>query len=140
MYTGIVWLEVVFVFSALATGASRYGLRYAGAAVAAGMIAGRGVTLLWLATRRAHVGFSWFMASIYARPVLIAAPVFAFGFWLRTVFVGDTWPHIIAGALLIAAVYYTLAFTVGLPPEHRANLRAKVWNRRVELADGNVLR
>jgi O-antigen/teichoic acid export membrane protein len=98
----------------------RYGILGAAWAASLLMLAARGIFTPWLLCRYLHHGYGRYMLSIYARPLLTAAPVLLFAYWLKARIVpGDNLVQVLAAAAAIAALYYAIAFYTTLERDHR---------------------
>jgi O-antigen/teichoic acid export membrane protein len=112
--------EGVALIAALWFIVPRYGILGAAWAASLLMLADRGIFTPWLLCRYLHHSYGRYMLSIYTRPLLTAAPVLLFAYWLKTRLIpGSNLVQVLAAAALIAAVYYAIAFFTSLEREHR---------------------
>jgi O-antigen/teichoic acid export membrane protein len=110
----------------------RYGIAGAAWAVSLLMLADRGLFAPWLLCRHLHFPYGRYMRSIYLRPLLTAAPVVAFAYWLkRGPLDGHNLVGVLAAAALIAVLHFSLAFFTCLEPEHRGLVLARLRLRRL---------
>jgi len=108
----------------------RYGIISAAWIVAVLMVLDRGLYVPWLLSREMKIGFFWYLGAIYLKPTLAAAPVVAFSYWLRAaVLPGNSWFQLAEIGIIVAAVYFALAFLFSVPGEHRTMVRGWVARR-----------
>ena len=101
----------------------RWGIVGAAWVVAVLMIANRGLVASWLISRTIGLSFGAYLASVYLRPMLAALPVAGIALWLRAAILpGNSWAQILATAVVLAVLFYTLAFFAVLDTRHRTIL------------------
>ncbi|MBV8817617.1 MAG: polysaccharide biosynthesis protein [Acidobacteriaceae bacterium] len=102
----------------------RYGLIGAAWVTAIGMVVNRGLFLPWLVSRAVHHGYAFLMNAIYTLPLLAAVPAYLLAMFLGgTILPGKRWSELVEVSLIIGAFYYTLAFVLCLPADHKALLK-----------------
>ncbi len=108
----------------------RYGILGAAWVSTLLMLLVRGVYTPWLVCAALGFSFARYMGSIYVRPLLTAAPVTAFAYWMKAAAVpGATLIEVLGAAAAIAALYYALSFVTTLERRHRATLLEMVARR-----------
>lgn len=113
----------------------RYGIFGAACMVSALMLLDRGIFTPWLLCQYLELDYARYLRSIFARPLIIAAPLAALAFWLkRTVLPGANLPQVLAAATLIGGIYYSIAFFACLEREHRVLIWARINPRSQKLA------
>ncbi len=113
-------VEAVVALGALWLVVPRWGIVGAAWVCSALMILDRGIFAPWLVTRMISMPFHRYLGDVYARPLAVAAPVFAVACGLRaTVLQGASWLQIFAAAGVIGVLYCSLAAIVCLEREHR---------------------
>jgi O-antigen/teichoic acid export membrane protein len=115
--------EVVMFIGAMVFAIPRYGIVGAAWAMLAVLSLTRGLLPAYLLCRFNGFSFPQYMTSIYGLPVVVAVPVFAMAWLLRSTYLpGRGWQELFAAAVSIAATYYGLGLFTYLSPEHRSRL------------------
>jgi O-antigen/teichoic acid export membrane protein len=109
----------------------RHGIFAAACVVSGLMIASRGLYVPLVVSRQMKLNYAEFMWQIYARPVLLMAPV-AILAWVVNGALGQpvTWRAAIGGGAAVTACYYPLVFFFGVEAEHRRMLLDIIGARR----------
>ena len=120
-YAYLLMAEAAFCLAGLYWVVPRYGILGA-AWLTSGLIAmTRGLVTSWLFCHAIHYSVWTYIRSIYAPPLLAAAPVLPMAFWVKRHWLpGNNWFQMIAGGALLALVFYALAYFICLRKEHRA--------------------
>lgn len=124
-------VEGLVVFAGLWFSVPRWGILGAAWVTSVAMILNRGLFTSWLVTRVVGLRTTTYLAAIYIRPFLIAAPAWALAYVLsRTILPGTSWFQFAAAGLIIGIVYYALAFLTCFDRAHRTmllNWLAEKW-------------
>ena len=120
-----VTVEAILSVAALWYVIPRYGIYGAAWVYSVLMIASRGLYVPYWVSRHLGLTYAAYMEGIYARPVLLMAPV-ALAVWLANRALGQpaTWAVALGGGGLLCGCYYPAAFFLGVEPEHRATVLA----------------
>ena len=128
-YAYSVMLEAALLIAGLMIAIPRSGILGAAWVVAVLMIASRGLGTAWILCRHLNFSFPAYLYAIYARPLLIAAAVFAGAWWLKLNWIaGENWRELCAAMAVISIPYGVLSILFCLEPEHRAMVVE--WVRR----------
>lgn len=120
-------VEAVLYVAALVWVIPRYGLLGVACVSAALMIAVRGVYTPWLVSRALNSSFLLYMRGIYARPLLVAVPVWILAWFLqRNGLPGTTWPQLTLAGCICGTAYSALAFWACLAPDHRMMILSRL--------------
>jgi hypothetical protein len=98
------------------------------------MIVNRGLILPWILCH--YLKFSWrrYIQSIYLKPILTAALVYALMYGIKTEGLkGRNWPELLLAAGLTGVSYLLAGFFTFLEPEHRT-LLGQWFSSRVPIA------
>ncbi len=99
----------------------RYGILGAAAVSSGLMVANRGLFLSALLCRAIHFNWGKYLAGIYIAPALTAVPVYFAAAWIREHWIpGRNYFQLAAAGLMIAGMYYAIAFFTCLEPGHRS--------------------
>ena len=108
----------------------RYGILGAAWAASILMLVDRGIFTPWLLCHHLGYGFGRYLLSIYTRPLLTAAPVALFAWWLkRSVLPGNSLIQVLAAGAAISLLYYGGAFFTCLNRDHRDLVKEWVTKR-----------
>ena len=112
----------------------RYGILGAAWAASILMLVDRGIFTPWLLCHHLRYSFGQYLVAIYTRPVLTAAPVALFAWWLKTSLLpGNTLIQVLAAGTAIALPYYAGAYFTCLDGDHR-NLVKEWVAKRLRIA------
>lgn len=113
-------VEGIALAAALYFVVPRYGIIGAAWVTSVLMVLDRGIFTPWLLCRHLDFDFVLYMRSIYLRPMLVAIPVAAFAYSLRSaVLPGNNLVQVLAAGAAIAALFYPLAFFLCVDGKHR---------------------
>jgi O-antigen/teichoic acid export membrane protein len=115
-----VFVEAVLTVCGLWYVIPRYGIFGAACVVSGLMILSRGIYVPLAVSRCVHLSFGNFMGGIYARPLMIAAPI-SLATWMVNHARGmpATWGTVLSGGAALCCLYYPAAFFFGLERVHR---------------------
>ncbi len=117
-------VEAALSLSGLLFAIPRFGILGAVWASVIPMILVRGLFTPWVLCRNLDASLPWYLASIFVRPALSAAPIFALALWGKlTILPGRNWPQLIAAGFGTVLLYWGLCFFTALEPGHRALLK-----------------
>ncbi len=123
-------LESVVVFVLLVVVVPRQGILGSAWVIASCMVINRGILAPWLMSREIGLPFVSFVHSIYTWPVITAIPVAGLAYLLRiSILPGYTWLQIFSVAVVVGVAYFSLAFFLCLPQDHRARLTGLIRER-----------
>jgi O-antigen/teichoic acid export membrane protein len=115
--------EGILLLAGMILAIPAYGLLGAAWVAAGLMIVNRGLILPWILCH--YLKFPWhkYVQSIYLKPMVIAALVYALMYGIKTEGLsGRNWPELLLAAGLTGVIYLLVAFFTCLEPEHRTLL------------------
>ena len=126
IYSRALLVEALVLIASLTLVVPKFGVIGAACVIAGLMILNRGLFTAFLISRELHVGYAWFLASVY-QPLVAAIPVGILMYALRvTVLPGKNWFQLILAGLIVVVCYAPLAFLFSVQPAHRQALLAKL--------------
>jgi hypothetical protein len=112
-------VEAVVLIASLAVVVPRFGVIGAACTIATLLILNRGLFTAFLMSRELHVGYGWFLASVY-QPLIAAVPVGILLYVIRvTILPGKNWAQLILAGAIVVVCYAPLAFFFSVQPAHR---------------------
>ena len=124
-------VESVVLIAGLIVVTPRFGIVGVAWLIAALILFSRGLLPAWLLARANNFSLSWYLATIYLRPLLTGVPVALVAAAMKTRLPGRNWPQIIAAAAIIAGTYFVTALFTCLERRHRDSLLHASLPRRL---------
>jgi O-antigen/teichoic acid export membrane protein len=139
-YAKGLFVEAVLVLTVLWMVVPRWGIIGAAWTCSILMILNRGFFAPWLVSKTLSLQFGQYMASIYVRPLLAAAPVVAIAYLLHaTLLPGANVFQVFAAGAIIGSLYYGLALPFCMDREHREMVRAWLNRKRSRLGQSTSM-
>ena len=114
-------VEAALFFAGMWWAIPRFGILGAAWVSSILLVANRALVLSVLLCHAIHFNLGKYLAGIYVAPTLTAIPVVLAALWLKAHWIaGANYFQLAAAGLMIAGLYYAIAFFACLEPQHRA--------------------
>jgi O-antigen/teichoic acid export membrane protein len=113
-------VEAALCLSGLWWAIPRYGIQGAAWVTSGLLVLNRGLVLSWLLCRALRFDMGKYLAGIYVSPVVAAIPVLLIAPWIKQRIPGANLLQIAIAGVLMAAIYYAVAYFLCLETQHRA--------------------